>query len=256
LIVLTKFGMILKINYLLEKVAKIRPKPKRQYDQFYATNETILKRVKILSKFKKEKFLFLGDADLTSVALAYYFKHIKRKSTMVVLDIDEEIINLIEKVKKEENLNIQTIQQDIRDILSKDLKNFDIAFFDPPYTPNAIKIWLIRALQVLIGRGSNKKRKQIEFLKRKYILMCYGYTDNSLEKGFKIQKIINDLGLLIQAKYRKFNKYIGAKSINNEGDLYILQPAPQIDLNKIDYWRNKKFDSKIYTYELDTDKEN
>jgi predicted methyltransferase len=83
--------------------------------------------------------------------------------------------------------------------------------------------------------------------------MCYGYTDNSLEKGYKIQKIIDDLGLVIQAKYRKFNKYTGAESINNESDLYILQPAPQIDLSKIDHWRNKKFETKIYTYEIGTD---
>jgi len=242
------------VNYIIEKANKIRPKPKREYDQFFATRETVIKRVRLLSKFHKKKFLFLGDSDLTSISLAYYFKKKKKNVEITVLDIDEDLINLIEKITKEENLNIETIKQDIRDILRKDLVDFDIAFFDPPYTPNGIRIWLIRALQALLGRGSNKKRKKVEFLKRKFILMCYGYTDNSLEKGYKIQKIVNDLGLVIQAKYRKFNKYTGAESINNESDLYILQPAPQIDLSKIDYWRNKKFEEKIYTYEIGTDK--
>ena len=241
------------INYILEKANKIRPKPKREYDQFFATKETIIKRVKILSKFNKKRLLFLGDSDLTSISLAYYFKKINRQADIVVLDIDKDLIDLIEKIKAEENLNIKTINQDIRDVIDKDLVNFDLAFFDPPYTPNAIRIWLIRALQALLGRGSNKKRKKVEFLKKKFILMCYGYTDNSLEKGYKIQKIINDLGLVIQAKYRKFNKYTGAESINNESDLYILQPAPQIDLSKIYHWRNKKFETKIYTYEIGTD---
>jgi predicted methyltransferase len=241
------------INYILEKANKIRPKPKREYDQFFATKATIVKRVKILSKFNKKRLLFLGDSDLTSISLAYYFKKINRQADIVVLDIDKDLIDLIEKIKAEENLNIKTIHQDIRDVISKDLVNFDLAFFDPPYTPNGIRIWLIRALQALLGRGSNKKRKKVEFLKKKFILMCYGYTDNSLEKGYKIQKIINDLGLVIQAKYRKFNKYTGAESINNESDLYILQPAPQIDLTKIDHWRNKKFETKIYTYEIGTD---
>jgi predicted methyltransferase len=241
------------INYILEKANKIRSKPKREYDQFFATKETIIKRVKILSKFNKKRLLFLGDSDLTSISLAYYFKKINRQADIVVLDIDKDLINLIEKIKTEENLNIKTINQDIRDVIDKDLVNFDLVFFDPPYTPNAIRIWLIRALQALLGRGSNKKRKKVEFLKKKFILMCYGYTDNSLEKGYKIQKIINDLGLVIQAKYRKFNKYTGAESINNESDLYILQPAPQIDLSKIDHWRNKKFETKIYTYEIGTD---
>jgi len=241
------------INYILEKATKIRPKPKREYDQFFATKETIVKRVKILSKFNKKRLLFLGDSDLTSISLAYYLKKINRQADIVVLDIDKDLIDLIEKIKAEENLNIKTIHQDIRDAIDKDLVNFDLAFFDPPYTPNGIRIWLIRALQVLLGRGNNKKRKKVEFLKKKFILMCYGYTDNSLEKGYKIQKIINDLGLVIQAKYRKFNKYTGAESINNESDLYILQPAPQIDLSKIDHWRNKKFETKIYTYEIGTD---
>jgi len=241
------------INYILEKANKIRPKPKREYDQFFATKETIVKRVKILSKFNKKRLLFLGDSDLTSISLAYYLKKINRQADIVVLDIDKDLIDLIEKIKAEENLNIKTIHQDIRDAIDKDLVNFDLAFFDPPYTPNGIRIWLIRALQVLLGRGNNKKRKKVEFLKKKFILMCYGYTDNSLEKGYKIQKIINDLGLVIQAKYRKFNKYTGAESINNESDLYILQPAPQIDLSKIDHWRNKKFETKIYTYEIGTD---
>jgi len=241
------------INYILEKANKIRPKPKREYDQFFATKETVIKRVKILSKFNKKRLLFLGDSDLTSISLAYYFKKINRQVDIVVLDIDKDLIDLIEKIKTEENLNIKTIHQDIRDVIDKDLVNFDLAFFDPPYTPNAIRIWLIRALQALLGRGSNKKRKKVEFLKKKFILMCYGYTDNSLEKGYKIQRIINDLGLVIQAKHRKFNKYTGAESINNESDLYILQPAPQIDLSKIDHWRNKKFETKIYTYEIGTD---
>jgi N4-bis(aminopropyl)spermidine synthase len=241
------------INYILEKATKIRPRPKREYDQFFATKATIVKRVKILSKFNKKRLLFLGDSDLTSISLAYYFKKINRQADIVVLDIDKDLVDLIEKIKAEENLNIKTIHRDIRDVIDKDLVNFDLAFFDPPYTPNGIRIWLIRALQVLLGRGSNKKRKKVEFLKKKFILMCYGYTDNSLEKGYKIQKIINDLGLVIQAKYRKFNKYTGAESINNESDLYILQPAPQIDLSKIDHWRNKKFEIKIYTYEIGTD---
>jgi predicted methyltransferase len=241
------------INYILEKADKIRPKPKREYDQFFATKETIVKRVKILSKFNKKRLLFLGDSDLTSISLAYYLKKINRQADIVVLDIDKDLVDLIEKIKAEENLNIKTIHQDIRDVIDKDLVNFDLAFFDPPYTPNGVRIWLIRALQVLLGRGSNKKRKKVEFLKKKFILMCYGYTDNSLEKGYKIQKIINELGLVIQAKYRKFNKYTEAESINNESDLYILQPAPQIDLSKIDHWRNKKFETKIYTYEIGTD---
>ncbi len=237
------------VKYIINK-AENRVKPKREYDQFYATEITLIKRIKLLSKFKFEKIIFLGDDDLNSLCLGYYKKLKKEKAEIFVLDIDKDQIDFIEKISEEENLEIKTIYQDIRDALPKDLKNFDLAFFDPPYTPNAVKIWLIRALEILLGSGTNKERKDYNFLKNKYIFMCYGYTDKSLERGLKIQKIISDLGLIVQAKYRKFNKYTGAESINNESDLYIIQPTPKVNLKEIDYWKNKKIEEKIYTYEV------
>ncbi|MFN3605559.1 MAG: bis-aminopropyl spermidine synthase family protein, partial [Leptonema sp. (in: bacteria)] len=128
-------------------------------------------------------------------------------------------------------------------------ENVDFVFFDPPYTPQAVKLWLISALQIILGKGSNQKRKDLNFLKKKFIFMCYCYTDKALERGLKIQKIITDLGIIIQEKFRKFNKYTGAESINNESDLFVLQPTPKIDLKLIDSLRKKEFKEKIYTWE-------
>jgi len=236
--------MELKILHKYQK-----PKPERKFDQFYATEETILKRVEILtqySKFLNLKFLlFLGDDDLTSVACALT----KNFDKIVVIDIDERILNLINEIAKNENLKIETIRYDLRKPLPQDLKNFNLIFFDPPYTPNAVYLWLIRALQISLGSGSNQKRKNIDFLKNKFYFLCYGYTDKSPERGLKVQKIINDLGLIIQEKFRKFNKYTEAESINNESDLYILQPTPLIDLAKIDKMKKAEFKEKIYTWE-------
>lgn len=232
-----------------------RPKPKRKFDQFYATEETIKERVKLLSNYfdlyKIESIIFLGDDDLTSVFLGLN-STIKK---ILVLDIDDEILNLIESISKEKKLDIEILKYDLRDPLNiiydkiKKISPVNLIFFDPPYTPNAVKLWLIRALQILLGKGSDKKRKSLNFLKNKFIFMCYGYTDKSPERGIKIQKIISELGLIIQEKFRKFNKYTGAESINNESDLYILQPTPLIDLVLIDSLKSKKFEEKIYTWE-------
>lgn len=229
----------------IEKYLNFRPKPERKFDQFLATFETLLKRVDLILKFNKAKILFLGDDDFTSIACSLTNKFEK----IVVLDIDKRILEVIDKISKKENLKIETVKYDLREPPPNNLENFDLIFFDPPYTPKAVELWLIRALEISLGKGSNKKRKDINFLKNKFIFMCYGYTDKAPERGLRVQKIINDLGLVTQEKFRKFNKYTGAESINNESDLYILQPTPKIDLKLIDSFRKKEFKEKIYTLE-------
>jgi hypothetical protein len=224
-----------------------RPLPERKLDQFYATPETVLKRVNLLEKFSHLKsIIFLGDDDLTSIALALN----ERFEKIMVIDIDDSILNLIKEISLEENLNIETLKWNVLDPLPKEIKNFNLAFFDPPYTPDALYVWLIRGLEIILGKGSNKKRKDINFLKDKFIFLCYGYTDKSLERGLKVQKIITDLGLIIQEKIRDFNQYTGAETIDNKSDFYILKPTSLIDLAKIDSLRSKKFeDLRIYTWE-------
>ncbi len=235
---------------ILNKFQNLRPLPERKFDQFYATAETVLKRKELIISLAKRNninsILFLGDDDLTSIALALenYFEKI------FVIDIDERILSFIELIAEKENLKIKTFNYDLKNPLIQELKEkFDLIFFDPPYTPQAVKLWLIRALEISLGKGENKKRKNPEFLKNKFYLMCYGYTDKSLEKGYQVQEVINKFGLLIQEKLRKFNQYTGAQRINNESDLYILQPTPAVDLKIIDSYRKKRFKEKIYTFE-------
>jgi predicted methyltransferase len=59
-----------KLKEFLEKYKNFRPKPKREYDQFFATEETLIRRVLILENFidQNKEILFLGDDDLTSLA--------------------------------------------------------------------------------------------------------------------------------------------------------------------------------------------
>ncbi len=229
---------------LIKQYLSLRPQPERNFDQFYANTATLLKRVELILKFNPQEMVFLGDDDLTSIVLSLNNKKIK----ISVIDIDQRILNLIQEISRKENLNIETINYDLRKPLELNLKT-NFIFFDPPYTPQALKLWLIRALEILVGKGSNQKRKDLNFLKDRFIFLCYGYTDRASHRGLKIQKIITDLGLIIQEKFRKFNKYTGAESINNESDFYILQPTPKIDLKLIDSFRKKEFKEKIYTRE-------
>jgi len=224
-----------------------RPQPDRNLDQFFATEETVLRRAALLGgvpDITEKQLLFLGDDDLTSAVFALIFK----AKRVVVIDIDNRILQFLRMIAREEKLPIETFEYDLRNPLPKsDFKRYDIAFFDPPYTPQALNTWLIRAMEATLGAGSNRSRKKPETLSRKHYFMCYGYTDRETERGLKIQQVITSLGFIIQEKIRDFNHYYGAESIGSKSDLFLLQPTPKIDIRKLDVVR-----SQFYTGQKQT----
>ncbi|OGY78961.1 MAG: hypothetical protein A3B74_03665 [Candidatus Kerfeldbacteria bacterium RIFCSPHIGHO2_02_FULL_42_14] len=226
-----------EFTILLNRYKCERPKPQRELDQFFAKEHTVLKRVQRIAElthFAKKRILFLGDDDVTSIALALLYK----TQTITVIDIDKKLLGYIQHIATNEKLDIQCIEHDLRNPLQRSqLCGYDIIFFDPPYTPQAVHTWLLRALEASIGKGTNKARKNPKLLAQKYYLLCYGYTDQSTERGLKIQKIITDLGLIIQEKIRGFNAYYEAKSIGSKSDLYILQPTSRINIRQLDQHR-------------------
>lgn len=223
----------------LDKYQKDRPRPDRNLDQFFATPETVLKRATLLGAFSRlaeKKLLFLGDDDLTSLAFCLFY----RAAAVTVVDIDRRFLTFIGEIAARENFTIKVEEHDLRNPLAKkQFRDYDLIFFDPPYTPAAARVWLTRALEASLGRGRNPKRKQPDFLAEKFYLMCYGYTDRSPERGLKIQTIITQLGLVIQEKSRGFNFYDRAQSINSASDLYLLQPTPKVKIKSLDSARSQ-----------------
>jgi len=238
-----------KFFNIFNKYKNERPKPDRNLDQFYATEETVLKRAILLGNLpdiSQKKLIFLGDDDLTSVAFALFFK----AEEIMVVDIDKRILELINMISQKENLQIKTFEHDLKTPLPKsEFKRYDIAFFDPPYTPYAINTWLIRAIEATLTAGPDYKKKKPEVLSRKKYIMCYGYTDRETERGLKIQTIITSLGLIIQEKIRDFNNYYGAESIGNKSDLYVLQPTPKVNIKKIDIARSQFYTGGKFIHE-------
>jgi predicted methyltransferase len=236
-----------KLIKVLSKYSRIRPSPNRNLDQFWATAETILRRAMLLGNIpdiSQKQLIFLGDNDLSSVAFTLFFKAKK----ITVVDIDFRLLRFLETVAKKENLPIEIFEHNFRNPLPKLQFNlYDVAFFDPPYTPEAINTWLARAIEATLGSGSKWKRKKPEFLSRKYYFMCYGYTDRETERGLKIQKIITSRRLIIQEKIRDFNRYYKAKSIGSKSDLFLLQPTPKVNIRKLDTVR-----SQFYTGQKQT----
>jgi predicted methyltransferase len=220
------------------KYREKRPKPDRNLDQFRATEETVLGRAVLLGTIpdiSHKKLLFLGDNDLTSVAYALLFQ----AERIMVVDIDSRILRFLEMVAQKEGLPIETFEHDLRKPFPKsEFKRYDVVFFDPPYTPQAVNTWLIRAMEATLTGGPDRKKKKPETLSRKHYLMCYGYTDRETERGLKIQQILTSLGLVIQEKIRDFNRYYGAKSIGSKSDLFVLQPTPRVNIRELDIARS------------------
>jgi len=135
------------------KILRQRPWPKRRFDQYQATEESVCARVMYLitdHAVKGKEVLLLGDDDWVSVGLSFYGKPKK----VVVLEIDEDTINSITKIKKEYKLPIEIENWDLNKKLpSKFQARFDTVFGDAPYTREGISQWLRRAIEALKKEG-------------------------------------------------------------------------------------------------------
>lgn len=197
---------------LLKKYAGQMPTPERKYDQFSATPETTAKRASLLNFFEdigNKKLLFLGDDDLTSIAVA----SLHSAADVTVLDIDVRILDKINSISKREGLHINTGSYDARKPLPESFANkYDTVFTDPPYTVSGIKLFVSRAVQTLAPSNQTSR-----------IYICYGNSDRAKERFLPIYEVFSASGLMMRWVFDKFNRYIGSESIGNSSSLFILE---------------------------------
>lgn len=205
-----------EISSFLKNTLIKRPPPKRSLDQFDATLETLLRRISFLEMegvLSGSRILFLGDYDLTSLAVA-----LKRMPNEIhVVDIDQELLTLIQNIADEYSFPVITHQQDLRLGLPKELtSSFNIVFTDPPFTINGARLFLTHAINALSSGG--------------IIYCCFGYTPNNLIMGSQFQELFNELGLVARTILENFNVYSKAQSIGSTSHLFKLLLAKK---NKI-----------------------
>ncbi len=202
------------VQQLKEIREKYNLKPKREFDQFFATEETSVSKALIIKNkglVTGKHLLLLGDDDLVSIVLALIGEPY---AEITVFDIDTDILNAIEKISADLNLkNIRTRQIDFRkDLKSSDMNKFDVIVTDPPYTRNGISLFLNTATKLLKSSG--------------YVYLYYGNSYKSPEKTLKIQEVISKYNFVIEDKIDKFARYYGAESIGSASSLYILKGTP------------------------------
>ncbi|CCW30959.1 putative Adenosylmethionine decarboxylase [Xenorhabdus nematophila F1] len=225
-----------ELSVLLEPIYNNRPQVNVLLDQAHATLETSISRVMLLlnnPRVFKQNILFLGDDDLTSLALMMAFKKLGHYSSknIFVKDIDQNLLTFIQDVAKKNDFVINTEYLDLKraNIYNKD---FDIIWTDPPYTLSGLKLFLSRAIS--LAKNDNSE-----------ILLSFGQKKPM--ENQEVQRLLNNQNLLIKHIYPQFNQYHGGSIISNVSDLYVLSVTPHtypIISGKSDY------SDKIYTGEL------
>lgn len=167
---------------LLEEFLRItegRPEPLLEYDQGYLTPEATVARVVFAHQkgdVREKDIIILGDDDLLSIAFALS----GLPARIVVIELDQRLVDFIEKTNKEKNTNIEVWRRDLRLPLGEELVGkFDTFFTDPVETLQGIEVFLARGIASLKDVG------------------CAGYfgltaIESSLEKWHDIQKLLID----------------------------------------------------------------
>ena len=231
---------------LVKKLKEIRKKhnliPKRELDQFFATEETSISKAEIVNAkglIKNKSIAVLGDDDLASISIALLNPSYEK---IVVFDVDGEILKVVRDVSDMYGLkNIQTQIYNVFDILKIEFKHkFDVVLIDPPYTKRGVSLFLTRSIQLL--------KKTLNFAEP-FIFFNYGTSFKTPQKTLEIQELISDYKLVIEDKIDKFNSYYGAESIGSTSSVYVLKLTPATKV------RDQKVFEGIYTYEKQTEDE-
>ncbi|MGB8345573.1 MAG: bis-aminopropyl spermidine synthase family protein [Ktedonobacteraceae bacterium] len=204
----------------------------RHLDHIAATPLTCVKRALFLAgnyTLEGASVLFLGDHDFTSLALAQVISDI----AITVVDVDEQVLRYISAVSVRHGWNIRTVFADFRVELPRSLhESCDLAFTDPPYTPEGIGLFLARGIESL---------KPADYAR---LLFCYGFSERRPALGFKVQSVLYDLRLVSEAILPHFNRYSGAEAIASSAALYICRPTRR----SVPAAEAQKVDPRIYTH--------
>lgn len=219
------------LRSMTQLVTELPISPVRHLDHVSATPLTCVQRALFLAKnyeLTGAKILFLGDHDLTSLALAL----VRPDVAMAVVDVDERILAYIGEMAYRHGWNIRTIFADFRIDLPRSLiECFDLVFTDPPYTPGGMSLFLKRGIESL---------KDTDYAR---VLFCYGFSERHPALAYKVQSAVFDLRLVTEAILPQFNRYTGAQAIASSAALYICRPTRR----SLPAAEAVKVDPRIYT---------
>jgi hypothetical protein len=205
----------------MREIIAAAPRPNHSLDHVPATAETVIERARWLDRtfdLAGATLLFVGDHDLTSVGVSL----VNPAARAAVVDLDEALLGFLEQRAEHAGWPIQTWWADLRFGLPPALRDSaDLAFTDPPYTPDGVRLFLVRSLEGLRDRRLGR------------VLLAYGSGSHQPAVGLAVQREIGALSLVCEAILPHFNRYNGAQAVGSAADLYQLRPTggswPAID---------------------------
>jgi N4-bis(aminopropyl)spermidine synthase len=216
----------------MTEIAAGLPPSRWDLDHVPATPATMAARAAYLTgeyDLAGRTLLCVGDHDLTSIAVTLA----EPDAEALVVDVDQRLLAYIAGVARERDLPVTTVFGDLRLGLPASLEQrADLAFTDPPYTPEGVGLFVTRALAGLRRSGHER------------VALAYGFSPHQLTRGFRTQSVLHELRLVTEAMLPRFSRFDGAEAIGAAAALYVLHPTrwtwPVVE-------RTGAGDARIYT---------
>lgn len=146
-------GSFNELFKLYRQAVRNRPEPILKYFQGYLKEYDVIARVALMhyhGDLIGKSFVFIGDDDLVSVAVA--LTHLP--SRICVLDVDKRIGEFISSVNREYGLDIEFREYNVSEPLPKDLLfSFDVASSEPLESLNGLRAFVNRGVGCLKDGG-------------------------------------------------------------------------------------------------------
>lgn len=222
---------VLTLVSTFSDIADHRPEVDVSLDQSHATAETVIRRAIYLFEhdaIEGRSLLFLGDDDLTSIAVGLLSEHLAIKpSRITVLDADDRLVSFLREFAPP-NCPVETIHHDLRHPISTAvLGAFDAFFTDPPYTTEG--------LELFVSRGVSAFRPEVG----KLGFVCFGRK--SPGDAVKVGRILASLGLGAVEVIPEFNRYEGAQLLAGSSQMIRAVFSGDITIGEDSY------DGPLYT---------
>ncbi len=190
-----------------------RPMETAEFDQGIVPPEDSMKRAEFVylrNDLENKRLLFLGDDDLTSIAmmLTGFPEEIR------VIEVDERIVNYINKIAKQFNLNIKAVLYNAVEPLPAEFKGeFDVFSTDPVETVMGMRLFISRCVESLKGDGAAG-------------YFGVSHYESSLKKWIGVEKDLLAMNLVTTDVLRDFNHYLlTGERIITEG-FRVVKEAP------------------------------
>lgn len=197
----------------LTELAAAEPQARVDIDQTHCTVDSKVRRVLLMADAGAldRRVVFIGDDDLTSLALARFGMLAGARPTPItVVDVDPDLLAFIGKHARNWGADLELVEHDVTKPLPESLRGeFHMAFTDPPYTVPGAELFLSRAVSALVPTGGQH--------------LFFAFGGRRPDETNLVQSIIAGMGLAIRSLQPNFNEYEGAGILAGTSHLYHLR---------------------------------